>query len=852
MDEVTVERSLMSSFEPEYDEDGNIVDFVTETTLENPGPEEPVRQWYEHVLVEEYNYDKGQIDIEIPITMGSSTKYADIGVYESTDQLNLKILVENKKPDRTDGVSQLESYMEASGVSLGVWTNGAGIQHMYRPEPREFESISDIPEAGETLSSMDSRITKEELSPATDLVSIFEQAEDDILAHQGGIDVFDELFKIILTKIYDEVENLHSPDAVAEFRAGPMEEPETVASRIERQFEGSNDHGIIGVKRKYDDVFDGDEDIQLSDENIARVVGLLQNIEFMETDMDVLGTGFEALVPDQMKEEKGQYFTPRQVVRMTTELVDPERYESVLDPTCGSGGFLIYTMRKLRDELLEERGEENMDEVMELVRDYASNRAYGLDYDQRLVRVAKAYMVIWGDGRSNIRQVQDSLRYFDWPGEISALIPENEFEVILTNPPFAGDFDVQNTTEYYDLATRNGTELETQEKDILFTERCIKHLEPGGRMGIVLPKGDLDEKGKSYFREYIKEKTKIKAVIGLHENTFLPYTGDKTCVLVLEKRSDSDEEDQNEEGQDEEDEVFMAVSQKPGKNDEGEQIYKRNSDGELIKDEDGMAVLDTDLPQIADEYHSNDEPDIGYYVPHSELEDRLNPQYYHPKYDAVDEQLDKVDLVVTIDELLDPDESYALINGKDISSLSNTGKREYVEDGTPYLRAGDVGRNEIDLDDCNRVPYTADDLREYRQLVAGDILISRKGTTGRVSVVTEKEVHSIISSEVMKLSLRNAVMDPDGEMRDVDPFYVSAFLNSHFGKLQIERHLTGSVSQGINQTDLKAVKIPLPEEDVQDEIAERYREVRDLRTKIENLDEEALQLADRVGDSDNE
>jgi len=844
MDDVPVDRSLMSGFEPEYDDDDNIIDFATGDTLKDPGPEEPVRQWYEHVLVKEYGYDKDQIDIEIAVTMGSSTKYADIGVYESSRQLDLKSLVEAKKPDRTDGVDQLESYMEASGVSLGVWTNGAGIQHTYRPEAREFESISDIPKAGETLESMDSRVLKKDLSPATDLVSIFEQAEDEILAHQGGIDVFDELFKLILTKIYDEVENLHSEDSVAEFRAGPMEEPDQVADRIKKQFEGSNDEGIIGVKRKYDDVFQEDEKIQLSDENIARTAGLLQNIEFMETDMDILGTGFEALVPDQMKEDKGQYFTPRQVVRMTTNLVDPQRYESVLDPASGSGGFLIYTMRKLRDELIEKRGEDDLEEVMELVRDYASNRAFGLDYDQRLVRVAKAYMVIWGDGRSNIRQVQDSLRYFDWPGEISALIPENEFDVILTNPPFAGDFDVQNTRKYYDLSIRNGTQLDSQEKDILFTERCIKHLEPGGRMGIVLPKGDLDEKGKSYFRDYIKDNTNIKAIVGLHKNTFLPYTGDKTCVLVLEKKdSENGEDDES----DEDDEVFMAVSEKPGKNDEGEPIYKRNEEGEVLLDDNGKAILDTDLDQIAEEYHSDDEPDIGYYVPYSELEDRLNPEYYHPKYEEIDDQLEEVDLVATIDELLDPDEKYALINGKDISSLSNTGKREYVEDGTPYLRAGDVGRNEIDLDDCNRVPYTSDDLKEYRRLEKGDILVSRKGTTGRVSVVTDREKHSIISSEVMKLSLRNAVMGPEGEMRDIDSFYVSAYLNSRFGRMQIERHLTGSVSLGINQTDLKAVKIPLPEKEVQEKVANKYKEVRELRSQIEDLDEEALELADKVG-----
>lgn len=840
MEDVPGKRGLMNGFEAEYNDDGDIIDFVSGEVITDPGPEEEVRQWYETVLVEEYNYKKSQIETEFSIKMGSTTKSADIAVFKSSSKDDLKLIVETKKPDRSDGIDQLKSYMEADGVSLGAWTNGADIQHLHRPEPREFESISDIPEAGENLASMDSRIRKEDLSPASDLASIFEQCEDEVIAHQGGVDVFDELFKIILTKIYDEVENLHSPDAVAEFRAGPMEDPSQVATRIRLQFQGSDEQDIYGVKRKYDDVFEGDEEINLSDENIYRVVGILQNTDLMETNMDVLGSGFEALVPNQMKQDKGQYFTPRHVVKMTTELVGPKRYEDVLDPACGSGGFLVYVMKHLRDKLLEERGEDNFEEVMELVRDYASNRAYGLDYDQRLVRVAKAYMVIWGDGRSNVRQVQDSLRYFDWPGEIQADIQEEGFDIVLTNPPFAGDLDITNIRQHFDLGSKNGKDLNNQRKDILFLERCIKHLRPGGRMGIVLPKGDLDEKDQDYVRDYIRKHTKIEAVIGLHKNAFLPYTGDRTTVLLLEKKEEPGEE------VDDDHEVFMAVSENPAKNEEGEPIYKRDESGSVITDEEGP-VLDTDIYQIIEDYHSDSEPELGYYVSYDELEDRLNPQYYHPKYDQIEEQLEGVDLVVSIEDLLDSDERWPLINGIDISSLSDTGKREYVDEGTPYLRAGDVDRNLIDLEDSNKVEFTRDDLKDSRKLESGDLVISRKGTTGRVSVVTDLEKHSIISSEVMKLRLRDEIEGPDGETRKVDPFYVSAYLNSHIGQLQIKRHLTGSISMGINQTDLKSVRLPLPDEDKQAEIGDKYRRVRDLRTQIKDIDDEARNMCNDIG-----
>lgn len=839
-------RGLMGSFEPNYDSEGNITDFATGKTLKNPGPEEPVRQWYEHILVNDYGYDKNQLDIEISISMGSSTKHADIGVYESDRKKSLKILVEAKKPERTEGVDQLESYLEASGVSLGVWTNGDGVDYFHHPEPTKFEPISDVPKSGETLASMDSRITRNDLNPASDLISVFEQCEDEIVAHQGGADAFDELFKIILTKLYDEIENLHSEDSVSQFRAGPRENPSTVAERVRIQFQGSNDKDVLGAKRKYSDVFRGDEDIVLNDENIKRVVSTMQNIDFMNTNMDTLGAGFEALVPEQMKNDKGQYFTPRHVIRMTTELADPKRYEDLLDPACGSGGFLVYVMRHLRNKLASERGgDTNADQqALQLIQEYAADRAHGLDYDQRLVRVAKAYMVIWGDGRTNIRHVHDSLRYFDWPGDIQTLVQEDSFDVILTNPPFAGDTDIQNSRDHFDLGTRNGDPLDTQEKDILFLERCIKHLKPGGRLGIVLPKGDLDERGKSYFRDYIRRHTYIRAVIGLHENTFLPYAGETTAVLLLEKKKEPGPVD------DDDYQVFMAVSDRPGKNNEGEHTYVRDDQGELIADEDGEAILDTDLYTIADEFHSNDEPSIGYSVAYSDLRDRLNAEYYHPKYDQVQQQLEEVDMVVTIQDILDPDKSYPLVNGKDISSLSATGKREYVEEGTPYLRAGDLKRNDIDIRGSNKVEYTSDDVKQNQRLHVGDILFSRKGTTGRAAAVTEREVDSLIASEVMKLQLRGAVMDPDGEMRNVDPFYISAYLNSKYGRMQIERHLTGSISQGINQHDLKSVRIPLPSEDIQAEIADPYREVRQMISEVEQLNDEALERCNIIGEAD--
>ncbi len=833
-------RQLMGDFEPET-EDGKIVDIATEEEIENPSPTESVRQWFEKTLIDDYGYEKGQIIIDVDIESDSEEYVADIGVYSSFQMGTVKILAITSEESREKGLEKLKECLEARNIEFGVWTNGQKKEAIYRVGENEFQPVSDIPHAGETVETMDTKVRRKDIDSATDLSSLFEKMKEEITTSEDDVDAADEIIKLIYTKFYDEAENLIAEESSSEFWAGPKEDPEEVAERIDRQFEGDDDRGIMGAKRKWNDVLNKDEEIKLSPESVKKVVAKMQRLDLMNTKMEVLQEGFETLVPEEAKKENDQYFTPKPLIQMAIEMTDPQRYENLLDLACGSGGFLAHTMQHLMDKLVSKYGEEKKDKALNLLHEYASNRLHGLEIDSRLVRIAKAHMVAWGDGRSNIREVSDSLKYFEWEDEITALAPENEFDVVLTNPPIEGEISLEGIQDKYDLSEKDGEELDSQKKYTLFLERAIKHLSPGGQLAIILPKDDLDLRDRKYVRDYIEENTYIRAVVGLQPETFTPYVDEETALLILEKKEEPKptEEDY---------EIFMALSEKPGKDRMGNPVYEQKENGELKRDEEGRPIIDTDLLKIAEEYNSDEEPELGYYVDFSTLKNRIDPEFYHPKYEEVKEQLQNVDVVASIGELLDDSKENPLVRGVEVDSLTKTGLKKPKEEGTPYLLAENVGKNEIEIENANKLDVDPSEVEEDRQLKVGDILISQEGKTGEFSVVTDSEIDSIISPEIIKLSFKNKIETEDGETREIDPFYVAAYLNSYYGEEQVERHFTGREAKGLNEGDLKSVNLPIPSIEEQKEVSVPYNRVRELRSQAQRLDEEALKKCSHIGE----
>lgn len=554
-------------------------------------PEEVVRQFVLNRLIDDLGYPQSQVRVEVPIQMGSTVhaKPADIVVFsDSTDQRHW-ITIEVKKPTRKDGVEQLKSYMNASGSVFGYWTNGSDEKFLLRSEPNDFtKPIWRLPRHGETLDDVDEPLTRAKLTPVRDLYGIFKDIEQEILAHQT-VDTFNEIFKVVFAKLYDERVNLYNDQAAVSFKLGISEDRAAAVKRVKTLFDKA--------KKKWRDVYAPGDTIELNDVNVEYCIKALQQYHLIRSG-DVLGVAFELLVNQEMKGEMGQFFTPRQVVGMMTEMLNPGIQERVCDPACGSGGFLIQSMRKAF-EFISSRWDDP-DDRAEQRKDYGQEYLIGLDNDARLVRVAKAYMIMENDGRAGIRCV-DALDYGAWDrnlrerivgralnGQIPASVvvndrqPNDGVDVVLTNPPFAGAIKSVSTLRQYDLARdAKGKPKSSVVRAILFLERCLDLLRPGGRMAIVLPQGIFNNFNDQPIRDFIDKKARVLAVVGLHPYTFKPFTLAKTSVLFLQKWR-TEEEIASEY------KIFTAVSTRPGKTKLGRPQYL----------DDGL-TLDCDMPEIA-------------------------------------------------------------------------------------------------------------------------------------------------------------------------------------------------------------------------------------------------------------
>jgi len=551
-------------------------------------PEEVVRQKVLSYLIEDLGYPVDHIEVEVGVQMGGGIheKPADIIVYAEATKAQAWLIVETKKPNRKDGIEQLKSYMNPTGATFGYWTNGLDEKFLLRTGANDFSKpIWRLPRYGEVLADLDEPLTKDKLKPVRDLYSVLKDLEQEVLAHQS-VDTFNEIFKVVFAKLYDERVNLYSATAEAKFRIGLTETSSSAASRVRKLF--------TDAMHKWKDVYTSNDTVGLNDDNIAYCVKALQQFYLIRSG-DVLGVAFELLVNQEMKGDMGQYFTPRQVVDMMVKMVSPKLEESVCDPACGSGGFLIYAMRDVF-RFIDNRWED-ADDRAEQRKDYAQEKLIGMDNDTRLVRVAKAYMIMENDGRSGVRYA-DSLDYGSWDKALKSSIASRPLttaeangtrlvagrqvndgvDIVLTNPPFAGAIKTASTLKQYQLSTGD-----SQVRAILFLERCLDMLRPGGRMAIVLPQGLFNNITDQYVRTFVDKHARILAVIGLHPFTFKPFTLAKTSILFVQKWGEGEYlEDYP---------IFTAVSVRSGKTKLGKPQYLK----------DGV-TLDCDMDQIADAY----------------------------------------------------------------------------------------------------------------------------------------------------------------------------------------------------------------------------------------------------------
>jgi len=586
---------------------GYIKDFVTDKILKNT-PEERRRQEIERRLVEELGYPKELIDIEVEIQFGSrKSGKADVVVFrdkKSKDpNKNAYIIVEVKRKSRKDGIEQLESYMNATTAEFGIWYNGRDISYRRRlRKPHMFQEISRIPRHGERFEDLEKPLTKDDLKPASNLKARFDEVHNYLYANEGLLKekLFGEIIKLIFMKIVDE----KSPRNEVWFRISEREYEELLENGKSESFKQRIEKLWRETENLYPEI---DGDLQLKPLSIAETVRRLQEISFEKTGDDAKGTAFQTFIHENMRGDRGEFFTPQPAIELAVEMLNPDHNESVIDPASGTGRFLIRSMEHVKNRYGLDAKE---------AAEYARAHIAGIDINPDLVKVAKMYMVLFDDGWSNIFAA-NSLLPFDELEEIAkeqrvpipATPKPNKFDVVLTNPPFGtkGKVNDPKILAQFDLAhkwkydrkrkkwIKTSRLLREQTPEILFVERCWQLMNPYGRMAIVLPDGILTNSTLGYARQWLMDHARILAVVSLPQETFVPYgTGTKASVMFIQKLPEEELMELKKEGYS----IFMAVSEKIGYDVRGRTIFKRDDEGNVIKNENGEPIIDTDIPEI--------------------------------------------------------------------------------------------------------------------------------------------------------------------------------------------------------------------------------------------------------------
>lgn len=583
------------------------------------------------MMTEEYGFAPEDMERDYKVkyddaeSAKTKTQKVDLAIFNAgnahdADELIRFIIVAKnakvKSNDKKNGVeATTENILCTTDCEFACWTNGEDLQYVHAFEDAfgqvTCEAISDFPAEGQTLEDLEAQGERAiPRKPANEsLVKTFKRCHDYIYGNEGmKKTAFWELLNLIFCKLYDEKRRFSDAREGISYRrrfwVGVKEQntPEgqhEVAERIKGIFEDLKDSNI------FKDVFDGNEQIMLSDRGLAFVASELAKYSFLDATVDVKGTAYETIVSNTLKQEAGQFFTPRNIIKCMVEMLDPDQNCRVLDPACGSGGFLVMVLDHVRHKIAKNFYPElddihleaklNSAEVDDAVREYAEKMIFGFDFDPDLKKAARMNMVMAGDGHSNIyninsldypygskpdvphiaEAVNESIKHSadrDFHFGTSENNAQGKFDMVFTNPPFGTKVEVDQ-----EIAARY--ELNSKAPEVLFIEACYNFLKPGGKMAIVLPDGILGNPNTESVRLWILQHFKLLASVDLPVETFLPQVGVQASLLFLQKKTDAEMLVPIE---DEDYDVFMAIVEQVGKDRRGVPVYEKDDDGAEI------------------------------------------------------------------------------------------------------------------------------------------------------------------------------------------------------------------------------------------------------------------------------
>ncbi len=847
---------------------GYLRDYISGQTVKATPEEVEAVQVFSRRLVEDYGYAKGQIQTrpQHRVRRNPSDEEksypTDIAVFQDAEHKtedDLFMLVECKKKSRKDGIAQLKLYLDMSRADIGVWFNGEEHHYLRKIYQKNgsiaYKELPAIPRQGQRLEDI-GLYFRRDLKRPSNLKAVFRDIRNHLAGNTTGItrdeSLAQEIINLLFCKIYDEINT--GQDEIVTFRSGLEETAGDVKARIVSLFENK-------VKAEYEDVFSPKDEITLDAESIVYIVGELQNYSVTEAERDAVGDAFEVFIGPALRGSEGQFFTPRNVVKMMIDILDPQPGEMLIDPSCGSGGFLIMALEHVWEKVEIEAQQKQWSDVQKdrRKRDVATRFFRGLDKDSFLAKVTKAYMAIIGDGRGGVFCENSLLPPAEWGHATQAKIKPASFDVILTNPPFGAKIPVGGTSvlAQYDLGHkwtkdkttgelgRSNTLHDDQPPQILFLERCLQLLKPGGRMAIVLPESTFGMPTYEYVITHLRRKTKITGVVAMPEDLFKTSgkggTHAKVCAVFIENTPPAPGEDYD---------IFMAQAKWCGHDSRGNPTIRKNTEG--------VPTLLDDVPTIGTRYQETKDGVInkkvanhlGFTMKYSSIAGNIFiPKYYDP------EVSDELSALSESHELVSVQ---SLISGKhlELSTGDEIGKMAYGTGKIPFVRTSDISNSEIKIDPKQGVSEAI--YQQYaakHDVKAGDILFVRDGTylIGTACMVSAYDGPMLYQSHILKLRLL--------EHPTLTSALLLAILSSPSVRRQIKsKQFTADIIDSIGHR-FNEIVLPVPKDEavrikisreVQDIVNERGRmreRLREIGLEVAGInalseeDKEALEAA---------
>lgn len=567
--------------------DGAKIEYLPSGHKENLNdPEEKVRAEYYFDLLEKYHYPAKRVELETEMPARVPRFFADIVIYEDDAKKKPYIVVECKK----DGISDAE-FEQATKQAIGnarvlhapfaICVAGNTRRAMETAEWNDKEpekaTITDIPISYGKIEEY--RFKKGD--PDWDLKTLdkselkraLEKSHNTLWAggKRNPTVAFDELCKIIFVKIRDEKRGRKTGEYY-DFQIKTHEKAESVYKRLDAIYQEA--------KQKDPEVFK--ESLKIDPEELYTVVGHLQSVSLNKTDLDTKGVAFEQFMEDFFKGKSGQYFTPREIVSFAVKMMDIKNDDLVLDPACGSGGFLLHALDEVRKQA-EEFNENDEAEKYRFWHDFAQNNLFGIEINDSIARVAKMNMIIHDDGHTNVIGF-DALEDVGKMTEKNRGFEKNRFDVIVTNPPFGANVKRSEHPylEKFTLGQNGKKSRDNQKTEILFIERCIDFLKAGtGQMAIVLPDGILTNSSLQYVRDFIMERAQILAVVSLPQFAFAHFgAGVKSSIVFIRRKGEKEKLGKYK--------IFMAIAdhvgyEATGKRDPQNDLFKIHEEYEKFK-----------------------------------------------------------------------------------------------------------------------------------------------------------------------------------------------------------------------------------------------------------------------------